>query len=178
MDKKGNLVTDLFVWIIVIFSFGIFCVMIVFMGNEVYGAFIDNAHVYTTDTINGTELVEQSIGYLPTGYSSLKWLSYTLIIGLGISIVLGNFLVRVHPVMVIPYIIILGIAVVLSIPLSNTYEILLGDTLLGPSFSGFFGQSYIFLYLPIWVLVFGILGGIAMFVNLPRDSETGGGDMF
>lgn len=173
MNKKGNVGTDLIVFLSVIFIFGVSMVMLYYVANVIQNTFTDVAPSLNRDGVNATQIAENTVGYLPTAFDSLKWISYMLIIGLGISIILGNFLVRTHPLFVIPYIFVVIIAVIIAVPLSNTYEELYYNEDYGEYFQGFIGLSYIFQYLPIWVLVFGILGGITMFVGFPRSKEYG-----
>ena len=173
LSKKANMVTDLFVFIASAFAFGLAMVLMVFLVNEVNDVMVDIAPTLSHDSVNGTKIVEETFGVLPDAYESLKWISYMLIIAMGLSILLGNFLVRTHPIFVIPYIFIIAIAVIVSVPISNTYEELMNHEILGATFQGFFGLSFIFANFPIWVLLFGILGGLLMFINIPRDKEVG-----
>ena len=67
------------------------------------------------------------------------------------------------------YLFIVIIAVIISAPLSNSYEAVYKNPLMAESFSGFFGQNWIFLHLPVWIAVIGIFAGILMFINVARN---------
>lgn len=174
------MVTDLFIFIAEVFTFAVAMVIIGYAGFTLNDVMMDIAPQLSNDglipggqSVNGTAIVESTFGVLTTAFESLKWISYMLIIGLGISILVSNFLVRTHPMFVIPYIFIVAIAVVVAVPISNTYEILHSHELLGSYFQGFIGLTYIFANFPLWILLFGILGGILMFINIPRDETIG-----
>ncbi len=173
MNKKANLFTDLIVWMIVVFIFAVTMIIIYYVVNITADTIMDDVvPTMNSPGVNVTDIANKTVGMLKPGYEPLKWITYALIIGSMISVLMGNFLVRVHPVYVIPYIFVMAIAVIISVPLSNAYEDLLyNDAMLGATFQGFYGVSWIFLHLPIWVLLIGVLGGITMFVGLLRDNK-------
>lgn len=173
-SKKGNVVSDLLVFMIVIFAFAVTMVLIYWAANSVADAILVAAPQLDRPGVNATEIANSTIGHIKVGYETLKWITYMVIIAYAIGLILSNFLVRVHPVFVIAYILILAIVVIVSVPISNTYEGLMQDPLLGPSFQGFFGQSWIFLHLPYWIFFLGILAGIPLFVNVIRDKQQPG----
>jgi len=41
--------------------------------------------------------------------------------------------------------------------------------LLADTFTGFYGATWIFLHLPIWITVIGLLAGLLMFINAVRN---------
>jgi len=55
--------------------------------------------------------------------------------------------------------------------LSNTYETLRFTPELASSFSGFYGQNFIFANLPIWITVFGFISGILMYIGYSKSKE-------
>lgn len=171
MNKRANLFTDLFVWMVVVFAFAVVMILIYYgittSAAQIMTDVIPNINI---DGVNATDIANNTIGAIIPAYENLKWITYALIIGSILTVILGNFLVRIHPIFAVPYVLIIAIAVVISVPLSNAYEDLLysGDSL-GTIFQGFYGTSWIFLHLPIWVLIIGILGGITLFIGLPRD---------
>ena len=58
--------------------------------------------------------------------------------------------------------------------MSNTYEQIYSNPTLSASFTGFYGQTFIMLNLPVWIAVVGGLAGIVMFVVMVRKSANGG----
>lgn len=116
---------------------------------------------------NVSQIIDDSFGKVGDSYSSFKWISVMLIFGFFMSILVSAFLVRTHPAWFIGYIFMVVIAILVSVYVSNTYETLMNDPVLSETIlTGFFSASYIFLYLPIWVCIVGILAGILMYINL------------
>jgi len=170
IGNKGAL-TDLFVYMAVIFIMVLFMVSMMFIANKTKAELLAKADILQGDSTsyNATTLIEKTIGGVTNAYEPLKWISVMLMIGFALSILVTSFLVRTNPVFFIPYAIIVVVAVIISAPISNTYETLYNNPTLHSTFVGFFGASYIFSYLPIWIAVIGLLAGILMFVNVVRS---------
>jgi len=88
-----------------------------------------------------------------------------------ISIFIGSYLVTTKPIFFIPYIFITAIAVVVAVPMANTYEKLMTDATLSGTFSNFIGANWIMLNLPVWISIIGIAGGIIMFSRMGKNEE-------
>ena len=170
MNKKGAL-TDLFIYIAVIFIMVLFMVAMTFIANTTKAQLLEKADILQGDSTsyNATTLIEETLGGVTSAYDSLKWISVMLMIGFAMSILITSFLVRTNPVFFVPYAIIVMVATILSVPVSNAYEYVYNNPTLHSTFVGFFGASYIFSYLPIWIAVIGLLAGILMFVNVVRS---------
>jgi hypothetical protein len=98
-----------------------------------------------------------------------------------ISIFIGSYLVTTKPIFFIPYIFIVIIAVIVSVGISNAYEMVINDPTMAETFAGFVGANFIMLKLPIWIAVIGIVGGIIMFVRMgskENDLYGGGGSPY
>lgn len=170
-NKRGGF-TDLFLFMGLAFLVVVFMVMMTFTSNMVFNALNENSDAIQRglgDSGNATEIIQGSVGEVVNAYGSLRWISVVLIVGFAFSILLSSFLVRTNPVFFVPYILIVLIATIVSVPLSNTYEQVYQHPELAETFAGFFGATWIFLHLPIWVLVIGVLAGILMFVNVVRN---------
>lgn len=170
-NKKGGL-TDLFLFMAVSFAMVMFMVIMVYVGNTAYTKLNENSEAFQKalgTSGNATEIIDDSMGQVNVAYSSLKWISVMLIFGLALSILLSSFLVRTYPVFFVPYIFIVIIAVIISVPISNAYETIYQNPTLASTFEGFFGATWIFLHLPIWISVIGILAGVLMFINVIRQ---------
>ena len=178
MNKKANLLTDLFVWIATVFIFAVSLVIVYYGVNLGKDAIMDNIDTFSNNNVNASQIASYTIEYIEPGLEPLKWISYSVIIATIISFLVGNYLVRANPLWVIPYIFVIMLAVIISVPVSNAYEEIMQDSMLGSTFIQFTGQAYIFLHLPIWVLIIGVIGGILMFINILRDKSTGGLDPY
>ena len=105
---------------------------------------------------------------------ALPILTTVLIVGLMFSIFLTSYLVKVRPIFFVPYILLVIIAIVVSVPMSNTYEVIINNPTLASTYSGFIGGNFIWLNLPIWVTVIGFGAGLIMFMNVMRISKNEG----
>ena len=176
-NKKGN-ATQLFVFLVVAFVLVIAVVIMYFVATTTYTELLSKADVIQTalgdSGENATDVINNTFGKVPNAYQSLKWITVMLIFGMMLSILVTSFLVRTRPVYFIAYLFLWVIAIIVSVPISNTYEVIYQTPTLAEAFSGFWGQTYIFLNLPIWIAVIGALAGIVMFVNMVRQSQYGG----
>ncbi len=174
-NKKGAL-SDLFVFMIIAFTLAIAVVMLYYVGTETLSQLLSQADTFQTALdgtgLNATDVINDTFGQVPNAYQSLRWITAMLIIGMALSILISSFLVRTNPVFFVAYIFVWIIAIVVSIPLSNVYEEIYQNDLLATAFSGFWGQTYIFLNLPIWITVIGGLAGIIMFINMVRSNRA------
>ena len=82
---------------------------------------------------------------------------------------MGSYLLTTKPIFFIPYIFVVIIAIIVSVPLANSYETLMNDPTLASTFAGFTGSNWIMLNLPIWITIIGITGGIIMFSRLGKN---------
>lgn len=120
-----------------------------------------------SEDVNVTQVMDDTFGKVGDSYSSFKWISVALIFGFFMSILVSAFVVKTHPAWFIGYIFIVVISVIISVYISNTYETLMMDPILAETFlTGFFAANYIFIYLPIWITIIGILAGILMYINV------------
>lgn len=98
----------------------------------------------------------------------LEWLSYAVVIGMIILIIAMAAAVRTYPIMILPYIIIMGVVIVLSIFLSAGYEQI---TLQNQTYSAWEGTAFLLQNLPWIMTAIGFIGGIAMFVLINTRPE-------
>lgn len=177
MKKQADL-TQLFVFMIIAFVLSLAVVIMFFVATTTYDNLMSKGapaiQKALGDDYNATEIIDSTYGKVPNAYQSLKWITSMLIIGMILSILITSFLIRVNPIWFVAYIFVWIIAVIVSIPMSNAYETIYQNQILASSFSGFWGQTYIFLNLPIWIVVIGGISAIVMFVNMVRQSQYGG----
>ena len=175
-NKKGG-IGNIFVFMVTAFILSICCVLFVFIGNTAYDKVMAQNETIQNAVgsgVNATAVIEQHMGAINTAYSSLKWITTMLIIGMIFAIIIHSYLIQANPMYFTLYVFLMIIAIVVSAPLSNAYEMVYSNPTLSSSFAGFWGQTFIFLNLPVWVTVIGFLGGIIMFVNMVRSRSRGG----
>jgi len=178
-NKKGGL-TDLFIFMIMAFSIILISGIFIYMSNITS----EKLHETMDDMVfgsgqNGSELLDDTFDQVPKTFQSLYWISIFLIVGMIISIFIGSYLVTTKPIFFIPYIFITIIAVIVSVGISNAYEMIIEDPTLSSTFAGFIGANFIMLHLPMWISVIGITGAIIMFVRMgSKDDEIYGGGIY
>ncbi len=173
-NKKAGLL-DLFVFMIGAFILAIACGLYLYLATVTEEKLHENEatiqRIIPND--NATELIDNTFGKVPDAYQTLKWVTSVIIIGMAMSILITSFLVRSTPIFFIPYIFIWIMAIIISVPISNAYETIYETPMLTATFSGFWGQTFIFLNLHIWVTVIGGLAALIMFVNMIRTGSGG-----
>ena len=142
MNKNGGM-TDIFIFMILAFAILLICGIFIYMGG------IANTEIHAQmdgmmfGEANGTEIVNETIGVVNETYQALYWISWFLIIGMVLSIFIGSYLVTTKPVFFIPYIFITIIAVVVSVGISNGYEMVRDDPTLATTFASMWGGNFI-----------------------------------
>lgn len=173
MNSKGGL-TDIFLFLI-------FTIIIVFVsGIMIYIGIISQEALHENlDDMplnsNVSEVIDNSFDEVNLSYSMLYWISLLIIIGMVMSIFIGNYLVETHPVFFIPYIFVMIIAIVVSVAITIAYNDFLNKITEYPQlsevFAGFVGANFIIAWLPLWVTGIGFVGGVIMFTRLGRSEQ-------
>lgn len=170
MNKKGFLM-DIIVWIIICF------VTLMFLGLWVYGFdLMTNAmeSVGSSGGINITKHAQDTFGVMNKHMQQLHFIAFIIMFALAISILITNFFVKSHPVFFIVYILIIVVAVIFSVYISNAYEDILGNDTIGSTMQGFSGGNFIMENLPLWTTLIGFVGAIFLFSGIQKDRELGG----
>lgn len=172
MNKKGSVI-DVIIWMVIAF------ITLLFFAVWLYG------HGILTDTLVGVEDNNPNINITAaarstflaadTGLQGLHLVAMAIIFGSAIAILVSNFLIKAHPVFFILYVIVIIIAVIFSVQISNTYETLLSNDTIGTELTGFKGSNFIMLNLPIWTTIIGFMGAIFLFAGIMVDQRAGGG---
>ena len=144
-------------------------VSLVFFALWIYGMNLVNTEllaVPSDGTIgNVSEAAENSFSWMNTGLDSLKMIGFVIILGYSIATLIVAYYSKDHPIMLVMYILLTVILVVFSIYISNAFEDLLSDPVLGTTLSSFSIGKHIMLNLPIWISVVGFLGVLLMLVG-------------
>lgn len=176
MNKKGSFIS-LFVMIVVVFVVVLFSVVMVYVGNQTQ----DKLHE-TFDQIdptlfgdtNATEVIDATFGEVNQSYSHLSWITVMLIFGMALSIIYGSYKVRTAPIYFVPYTLITGVAITVSAGIANAYETIIQNNILAGTFAEFAGANHFLLYLPVYIGIIGIAGGIIMFISWATRPEGEG----
>lgn len=172
-NKKGGF-SDLFIFMIFAFVIVLISVIWIYLGGEVEDQLQDTiGKMDLHDTIgnNASQVVDNTMGSFNTSIQALHWVTIFLIAGMILSIFIGSYLVTTKPIFFIPYIFIVIIAIVVSVPMSNAYETIMTNQVLADTFTGFSGANWIMLNLPIWITIIGFVGGIIMYSQMGRRED-------
>jgi len=175
LNKKGNAIVNIFLFMVVSLIIVFISVVFVYMGNLVKDELhesLDNNTVLN-DSSNVSAVIDDNFGAVTGAYGSLYWISIFLIVGMVIAIFIHSYLITYKPVMFIPYIFVCIIAVVVAVGISNGYETIIADDTLANTFEGFLGANFILLNLPLWVAVISIIGGVIMVIRMKQAQSTG-----
>ena len=172
MNKKGG-VLDIIVWVIVGFIILMFLAVYMYGHNQLTEKLI-SLNIPVGET-NVSTIATNTFGQVNSGINTFRWLSFAIIFALALSILISNYLVKAHPIFFVVYFLIVIVAIIFSVFVSNAYEDLMVNELLGDTLQSYAGSSFIMLNLPLWVTIIGIFGAIVLFVGTIRDRGTGGG---
>lgn len=171
MNKKGGLL-DLIVFMILIFILVVILVVFMYAQNTVHHKLLDLApsmqNSFSNDT-NVTNIINDTVGKTTIAFQSFTWISVFLIFGYLASLILTSFLVKSHPVFFVAYIFVVIISVIVAVYISNVYQYLMVNDILGGTWVNFIGANYIFTYLPIWISIIGFVSAILMYINMVND---------
>ena len=174
MNKRGGF-TDLFIFMIFAFVIVLISVLWIYMGGmaqDQLHASMDGMDLGDTVGNNASQVIDNTIGAFNTSISALQWITVFLMVGMILSIFIGSYLVRTKPIFFIPYLFIVIIAIIVSVPMSNGYETLMSNETLSGTFQLFMGANFIMLNLPMWISIVGIMGGIIMFSQMGKGEEV------
>ena len=167
MNKKG--LVEIFLFLIFALTIVIICAIFLYMGTTIEDKLhetLDNMSNASAGEPNYTAIIDDTFSAVPSAYVNLRWGSYFLIIGMVLSIFIGNYLITSRPIFFIPYIFVTILGIVLAVVLSKAYETIKNTPTLSATFDTLVGANFILEYLPIWVAVIGIIGGVIMVIRI------------
>ena len=174
-NKKGAF-ADLFIFMIFALVIVLISVVFIFIGVKTTDQLhlsMDGMDFHDTIGNNASQVIDNTMGEVNSTFQALHWITVFLIVGMMLSIFIGSYLVTTKPIFFIPYLFIVIIAIVVAVPMANTYETLMTDATLSGTFAGFTGANWLMLNLPIWITIIGITGGIIMFSRMGKKEELG-----
>jgi len=170
-NKKASMI-DILIWLVVSFVTITFFALWVYGFNEITTKLVS---ITGSSQVNISDAASKTFGVVnPAQTTGLHVLAYVMIFISGLSILISNFLVKSHPAFFVVYLMVIIVAFIASVYISNQYEVLMTNEIFGSTISAFKGGSFIMLYLPIWTAVIGIFGAIFLFAGILRDRGAGG----
>jgi len=174
-NKKGAF-SDLFLLMIFALVIIFISVLFIYMGGitqEKLQETVGQMDLHDTEGNNASLVIDNTFGDTNMSYQALTWIAVFLIVGMILSIFIGSYLVTTKPVFFVPYLFIVIIAIIVSVPMANSYEKIMTTPTLADTFTQFAGANFFMLNLPIWIAIVGITGGIIMFSQMGKREEQG-----
>jgi len=173
--KKGSVI-DIVIWMVLAFTITIF-----FAGwmwgfgqitDTLTGIVQTEAQVEVVGNIS--QIAENTFGQVDSALVWLRIISFAIIISMSLSIFISNFFIKEHPLVLVIYILVNIMAVIVSAFISNEYEKLLTNAILGPELQAFTMTNFIMAFLPLVTTIIGIFGALFLVVGFTRDRSLGG----
>jgi len=177
IKNKRGILADLVLWLAISFIAVIFFAFWIYGFNSITEKLgeIDQPILNNPDNTIAN-VSGQVFGQINTAQTdSLHIIAFVLIFFTALSIPVTAFIQKSHPVFFVVFILIIIVSFMMSVYISNEYESLMINEVIGETLSEFTGASFIMLNLPIWTAIVGILGGIFLFSGILRDAGAGGG---
>lgn len=173
MNKKGSAI-DAVIWIIIAFIVVMFFGVWVYMHGTLTNVLTT---IPSTDpNVNISQAAVDTFGQVDASLgTSLRFMSYAILFALMLSIFIANYLTKANPIFFVVYVFTTIAAVIASVFISNAYETLLTNSLIGATLLTFKVSNFIMLNLPVWATVIGLVGAVFLFINVTRDTEGAGG---
>lgn len=173
-NNRGSIVTDLLIWMIFSFFMVVSLALLIWGFGQVTQSLEDIPD--NTPGVNISYAVDITIVQVNNALPVWRWIAVAIIVTMALSIFISNYLIKIHPVFFVAYLLITIGCIIISTYISNVYQGLLtnGDVV-STALAPFSASNYIFIYLPIWVTIIGLIGAIFLFMGMIRDSGAGGG---
>jgi len=170
MNKKGSAL-DILIWTVMAFFIVLFFATWLFG----YGLLNDSLSKLGVVEINGNELnlsqaSADTFGKVNESYQDLRLLSWVMIIGLIISIIMTNIFVTAHPGWAFSlHVVITIFTLIISAYISNAYEKLMASGALSSILQSFSASSYVLLNLPVFVAIVGLIGVVFLTLRITTN---------
>jgi hypothetical protein len=179
-NKKGSIL-DIFIWMAIGFIAILFFAVWIYGFNiltntlgGLTGGIIENPREPGNST-SIANISAQTMGKVNNVQTdSLHVLAFVMLFINAVSIPITYFVQKTHPVFFVFFLFVIIASFIASVYISNQYETLMTNEVIGTTLSEFTGASFIMLNLPIWVTIIGIMGAIFLFAGILRDEGTGG----
>ncbi len=164
-NKKGDF-TGLLYMVIMIAATAFFLILAGYIGNEISTELQDKINSSGTPEINESFQATENVSN-----NTLSAIWYVVFGGMLIGLLITSWYIPTHPVMVAPFIILLIIAVIIGVAMSNAYEKLYEVPQLSDIASTQGSIEFMMSKLPYIALVVGVIVLIVTFAK-PKGDEA------
>lgn len=163
-DKKGD-VTDMLIFMILVFTFGSILFIFTFIVPELTDGLRAGG---LNNTPEGTNAIDRLESF---GSQGIQRGFFLLFMGFIISTFITSFLVRTHPIFIFLYLFILALTILVGTYLGNAYEDISNIPLLSDQLAS---QGLINIVFENYVLILLGVGAMSMFIVFAKFSTFGG----
>lgn len=180
MNKRGG-VADLIIWMAIGFVMVLFFAVWIYGFNQLSTTLLGldgnilNQTGYANDYESVADIASDTIAHVDTVQTnSLHILAFVILFVNALAIPLTYFIQKTHPAFFVFYLFMIIASFIASVYISNQYESLMTNEVIGTTLSAFTGASFIMLNLPMWVAIIGAMGMIIAMSGIIRDAGAGG----
>lgn len=161
-NKKGS-VTDVFIIGAAIFILAI----TILLGSYLYNRVATEMLPHINSSTAATNAINAMTNTLPT----FDYFFLAVFIGLVLAMIISGFMIETHPVFTFVFFIMMVLATIVAVPISNSYEAFANDPIFASTAANFAITNLILTKLPLITLVIGIL----MIIVIYGKSQFEGG---
>lgn len=155
-QRKGS-IQDVGFLIIMLFFIGVVCFIGYFTFNEVSDRMI------SSPAINETTQAVDSLNAMKSNSRLFDYFGLAVFLGMSLAIIITSWFIGGHPLFIAVFFLVMVGLVVGAMVLSNVWETLTQTATFGYLSSPLPITNHLITYLPIYMVVVGFLGMIAMF---------------
>jgi hypothetical protein len=170
MNRKGSAL-DVLLICVVVFAFGVGFLILHFSSNAIYDKLLNstavNSSAKTVTTLQAAKAVTAKLDYY----------SLAIFIGLTMALIITAWYISANPLFMGIYVIVIFIAVLIAMGLSNAWETISQRPVFVNSLAALPITNNLLSYLPYYVAVIGIIGIIVLFAKpgFNPAGDLGGG---
>jgi hypothetical protein len=167
VNRRGSAQDVLFIAVL-LFASAIGFLVIYYATNSIYTALLANAQIQESDAaIEALQAGKDNLAKLDTFFLAV-------FIGLVLSLIITSWFISGNPLFMGIYIVIMVIAVVVSMALSNAWESVSQNATFASSMSALPTANHVLTYLPYYISVVAMIGLIVIFA---KPAFAPGGDL-
>ncbi len=174
MKNKQAGIMDIFIFMVIAFAVVLIFGAFIFIFGILDTTFSE-IDVIIGDNTTFSSITDTSFTPFNEGVQQLRIIAVAIVFGMFVTIIVSNLFAKAHPIFLVVYFMITIIAIIVAVPVSNAYELLLTDSVLGATYQSFLGMNFLLLNLPMIVGFMSLIGALALFIGITRDRELGGG---
>jgi len=123
------------------------------------------------NSTNISDVTQKTMGYINTGLDELGTIAFIIIFGYSLAVLIVGYFARDHPALMFVYVLIVALFVVFSVYISNSYEELLTNDVIGSTLSSYSLGSFFMTYLTTWIIIIGLIGATIAISGIIKNRE-------